>query len=219
MKKYLKVLENCPLFSGIASEELLKMLVCLRAKMEVFDKKYTIIAEGSQAKFIGIVLSGSAQISQVDYDGNRSILGNIYPSEVFSEAFACAKVPSIPVSIIANEETEVMLIDSSHILSTCENACGFHKKLIYNLMIDLAKKTISFHQKLEILSKRTTREKLLSYLSLVSKNEGSRSFKIPFNRQELADYLEVDRSGLSNEISKLREEGILESHKNKFTLL
>ena len=115
-------------------------------------------------------------------------------------------------------DRKVMFIDSSHILHTCSNNCAFHRQLIFNLMKDLASKTILFHQRIEVTSKRTTREKLLTYLAIQAKKAGRDSFSIPFDRQELADYLEVDRSGLSAEISKLRREGVLTSHKNHFTL-
>lgn len=219
MKKYLEVLKNCPLFKNISEDNLLTMLSCLGAKTEIFDKKYTIMAEGTPAKYIGIVLSGSAQIIQVDYYGNRSILSSLEPSQVFAEAFAAAEIKSIPVSIIANEPSEIMFIDCAHIMHTCSNNCGFHNQLIFNLMQDIAAKTILFHQKIEIISKRSTREKLLTYLSFYSKKTGSASFDIPYDRQELADYLEVDRSGLSAEISKLRSEGLLNSYKKHFELL
>lgn len=219
MKKYLEVLKNCPLFKNISEDNLLTMLSCLGAKTEIFDKKYTIMAEGTPAKYIGIVLSGSVQIIQVDYYGNRSILSSLEPSQVFAEAFAAAEIKSIPVSIIANEPSEIMFIDCSHIMHTCSNNCGFHNQLIFNLMQDIAAKTILFHQKIEIISKRSTREKLLTYLSFYSKKTGSASFDIPYDRQELADYLEVDRSGLSAEISKLRSEGLLNSYKKHFELL
>ena len=219
MKKYLEILKKCPLFEKIEDEKLTVMLNCLGAKVISFDKKYTVFAEGASAKYIGIVLSGSVQVLQVDYYGNRSILSQIFPSEIFAEAFACAEVDSIPVSVVANEPSEIMLIDCSHILHTCSNNCGFHQQLIFNLMKDLAKKTIMFHQRIEITSKRTTREKILAYLMLRAKQTGSDSFDIPFDRQELADYIEVDRSGLSAEISKMRREGIIECHKNHFTLL
>ena len=195
------------------------MLTCLGAKIEHFDKKYTILAEGSAARCIGIMLSGTAQIIQIDYYGNRSILSGIGPSEVFGEAFACAEVREIPVSVIANDAVEVMLLDSTHILHMCERTCGFHQRLIFNLMKDLANKTILFHQRIEVTSKRTTREKLMTYLSMYAKKVGSNHFEIPFDRQELADYLEVDRSGLSVEIGKLKKEGLLENHKNRFALL
>ncbi|MBE6693175.1 MAG: Crp/Fnr family transcriptional regulator [Ruminococcaceae bacterium] len=219
MKKYLEILKKCPLFDKIDDESLVRMLTCLGGRVVSFDKKYTVFAEGARAKYIGILLSGSVQIIQVDYYGNRNILSVIRAGEVFAEAFACAEVDSLPVTVIADEPSEVMLIDSSHILHTCSNNCGFHQQLIYNLMKDLASKTIMFHQRIEITSKRTTREKLLSYLNMQSKSAGSREFVIPFDRQELADYLEVDRSGLSVEIGKLRREGIIENKKNHFVIL
>lgn len=219
MKKYFEILNKCPLFQQINGEDLMKMLGCLGARVEAFDKKYTIFAEGTPAKYIGIVLSGSVQISQVDYYGNRSILSIVTPSQVFAESFACAELTSVPVTITANEPCEVMLIDCAHILHTCSNNCGFHRQLIFNLMKSLAEKNIMFHRKIEITSKRSTREKLMSYLMMQAKTEKSVSFDIPFDRQELADYLEVDRSGLSAEISKLRKEGVLTSRKNHFELL
>jgi len=219
MKKYLKILKECPLFRDITSENLLKMLVCLDARVESFDKKYTIIAEGNPAKYVGIVLTGSIQIVRIDYYGNRSILSELGSGQVFGEAFACAEVPTVPVTVIANDPCDIMLIDCSHILHTCANHCAFHQQLIFNLMKDLAEKTILFHQKVEIAGKRTTREKLMTYLMFQAKKAGTNHFQIPFDRQELADYLEVDRSGLSAEISKLRREGVLESEKNTFILL
>lgn len=219
MKKYFEVLRRCTLFEQIEDENLIALLGCLGAKVETFGKKYTIIAEGNPAKYIGIVLSGSAQIIRIDYYGNRSIVTGVEVGEVFGEAFACAEVPAIPVTIIANEPCEVMLIDCSRVLHACSNACGFHQQIIFNLMRDLAIKNILFHQKLEIISKRSTRDKLMAYLLLQAKKAGGSSFEIPFDRQELADYLEVDRSGLSAEISKLRKEGIIENRKNFFVLL
>lgn len=219
LKKYLGILKKCDLFRSIDENNIEKMLSCLGAKIISLDKKYTIFAEGSPAKYIGIMLSGSAQIFQVDYNGNRNILSSIETGEVFAEAFACAEIEALPVTIIANEPSVVMLIDSNRVLYTCSNNCDFHRQLIFNLMKNLATKTLKFHQKIEITSKRTTREKLLTYLSVHSKNIGQKSFTIPFDRQELADYLEVERSGLSMEISKLKKDGIINNHKNYFELL
>lgn len=219
MKKFLEVLKKCPLFDGIDETDLLRMLDCLGAKTAFFDKKYTVFAEGKPAKYIGIVLSGSVQVEQLDYYGNRSILSTMGESEIFAEAFACAEVESLPVSVIANEPSEIMFIECSHVLHTCQNGCGFHHQLIFNLMRDLATKTILFHQKIEITSKRTTREKLMTYLMLQAKRAGQSSFDIPYDRQELADFLEVDRSGLSAEISKMKKEGIIDNRKQHFELL
>ncbi len=219
MKKYFSILRKCLLFDGVEDEHLIAMLGCLGAKVEHFDKKYTVMAEGNTAKYIGIVLSGSVQMIRVDYYGNRSLVSEIGPSETFGEAFACAEVSAIPVTVVANEPAEVMLIDCNHILHTCENNCGFHQQLIFNLMKNLAVKNLQFHQKLEIISKRSTREKLMTYLMFQAKRVNSNRFEIPFDRQELADYLEVERSGLSVQISKLREEGVIENRKKYFELL
>ncbi len=219
MQNYILTLKKCPLFFGIENEDLIRMLSCLGARIKKFDKKDTVFFEGTLAKYIGIVLSGSVQIIHIDYYGNRSILSEIGSGEVFAEAFACAEIGSLPVTVIANEPSEIMLIDCSHILHTCNNNCGFHQQLIFNLMKDLAQKTIMFHQRIEITSKRTTREKLMTYLSMEAKRTGRDSFDIPFDRQELADYLEVERSGLSAEIGKLKKEGVIDSQKNHFTLL
>ncbi|MBQ8372364.1 MAG: Crp/Fnr family transcriptional regulator [Clostridia bacterium] len=219
MKKYLEILSKCALFDGIDAEDLLRMLSCLGARVLSFDKKYTVLAEGAEAKCIGILLSGSLHEIQIDYYGNRSIIGRVRPSEMFSEEFACAEMPALPITVVANEPSEVMLVDCSHIIRTCKNGCGFHHRLIFNLMKALATRSIGYHKRIEITSKRSTREKLLTYLALYAKEVGSPRFEIPFDRQELADYLEVERSGLSAEISKLRREGVIKSEKNKFMLL
>lgn len=219
MKKYLEILKKCPLFNGIEDESLLRMLTCLGAETVKFDKRDTVFAEGIEPKNIGVILKGELESVRYDYNGNKSIINQIDVPEVFGEAFACAESKSLPISIVAKESSEVMLIDCAHVLHTCSNNCGFHQQLIYNLMKDLASKTVGFHERIEVTSKRSTREKLLTYLDIVSKQKNSKKFTIPFNRQELADYLEVDRSGLSAEISKMRKEGILESNKNHFRLL
>jgi CRP-like cAMP-binding protein len=219
MQKYFNALRKCRLFDGVSDGEMMKMLGCLGAKAERFDKRETVFSEGSVAKNIGIILSGSVQIVLIDYYGNRSILAEAGESEMVAEAFACAETKSLPVAVIANEPCEVAFVDCAHILHTCHNNCGFHQQLIYNLMKILASKTLKFHERIEITSHRTTREKLLAYLDIESKKQGKRSFEIPFDRQELADYLEVERSGLSAEISKLRSEGMIKSEKNRFTLL
>ncbi len=219
MKKYLEILARCPLFAGVSPQNLLTMTSCLGARLVRYAKGELIFTEGQEASHMGLLLSGGAQIIKEDFYGNRTILARIEPSEMFGESFACAQLSAIPVSVAATEDSEVMLMDCRRILTTCCNACEFHNQLIFNLLKAMATKNLMFNQKIEITSKRTTREKLLAYLNSQAKLHGSSSFTIPYDRQELADYLEVERSGLSAEISKLRREGILESEKNKFILL
>lgn len=219
MQKILNVMKLCPLFKGIAFEQLEALLGCLGAKRRSYGKGETIMAEGCIARYLGIVLSGGVQVIREDYYGNRSMMAKLGTADMFAEAFACAGVPAMPVSVIATEVTEVLLIDACRIMHSCGNACSFHNQLIYNMMRILATKNLMANQKIEVMSRRNTREKLMAYLLMQAKQAGGSSFTIPYDRQELADYLGVDRSGLSAEIGKLRREGVLRSERNSFMLL
>ena len=219
MQKYFQILRKCSLFSNISDKNLIPMLSCLNARVIKYGKGEDIISEGQSAKDVGIVLSGKVQIIKIDYYGNKNIIANIEPSQLFGESFACADIKSIPVSAVASNDTEVMMIDCVRITKTCSNSCAFHNQIVLNLMRIMAMKNIFYTQRAEVISKRTTREKLLAYLDQQAKKNSSDCFEVPFDRQELADYLEVDRSGLSAEISKLRAEGVIECRKNKFKLL
>lgn len=218
MKKYLEILRNCKLFENIADENLLAMLSCLGAEVRSYTKNQNIFTEGERASHMGILLSGTAQIIRVDFYGNRSIVTNIEPPQLFGESFACTETKSIPVNVIAEKDCEVMRIESRKMLHPCCNVCEFHSRMIFNLMKEIAAKNMLLNQKIEIISRRTTREKLMTYLLIQAKKHGS-SFTIPYDRQELADFLEVDRSGLSAEISKLRKENVIECKRNFFRLL
>lgn len=219
MIEYFDLLRRCRLFDGIADGELGPMLRCLGARTVRCPRGGTIIGEGEPARELGIVLSGAAQIVRVDYYGNRSIVADIAPAQLFAESFACAETDVMPVSVVASADSEVMLIDARRVTVSCSNACEFHNRMIFNLLKVVARKNLIMNQKLEIISRRTTREKLMAYLMGQAKQAGSSRFVIPFDRQELADYLEVERSGLSAEIGKLRREGVLESRQSEFTLL
>lgn len=219
MKKYLEILQHCSLFEDISPVDLLTMLDCLDAQVRRFEKRALLVVEGDEAVRIGIVLEGAVCIEQTDYFGSRTIVGRVGPGELFGESFACAGVSAMPLDVTAAEACTVLFVDRSRILRTCCNACAFHQQLIYNLMRTMARKNLAFHQRLSITAQRTTREKLLAYLALQAKQAGSSSFCIPFDRQQLADYLLVERSGLSAEISRLRAEGVLECRRNHFTLL
>ncbi|MBP5167517.1 MAG: Crp/Fnr family transcriptional regulator [Oscillospiraceae bacterium] len=219
MKKYLNELKNCALFSGISDGDLPAMLSCLGARVSEIEKNRVIFEEGSEAKTIGVVLSGAVQLVQDDYYGNRSIVALISPGELFGESFACARVESLPVSVVASADGRVLLLDFSRVVTTCSNACKFHSRMIFNLLRLVAEKNLVFNQKIEITSRRTTREKLMTYLMYQAKLNKSSSFTVPYDRQGLADYLGVERSALSAEISRLRAEGIIESRKSEFRIL
>lgn len=218
MEKYGKAIEKCSLFRGIKESEIQLILNCLQAKIKTFDKGALIFAMGEKIERLGVVLSGSVFIEKADCWGNRSILAKAVGGDVFGEAMCCAEQECSQVDVTAAEKTAIMFVDYKKIITTCSSACVFHTALIENMLKILADKNLMLTGKIEHLTRRSTKEKLLSYLSYQSLQKGSADFEIPFNRQELADYLAVDRSAMSNELSKLRNDGVLEFHKNHFHL-
>lgn len=219
MRENLPILRACPLFEGIREEDLLGMLGCLGAVPMNVKKGQNVFSEGDQAVRVGIVLEGKLLLLREDYFGNRSIFGQVLPGQLFGETYAFSHAQSLPVTVSAEEDSRLLLLDSRRITTCCSNACEFHNRVIYNLLRLVADKNLLLHQKIQITSQRTTAEKLMAYLSQQAKLHNSPTFTIPYDRQALADYLEVDRSGLSTEIGKLKKQGILSCEKNRFTLL
>lgn len=219
MEKYLEILKRVELFREIQAEDLQQMLACLDARVERYAKNQTVFFSGESIRRFGIVLSGEVQVVYDDFFGNRSLLGKFGAGELFGESFACAQVKALPVSVIATAESEALLIDCQRLAVPCARACAFHGMLIRNMMGVISKKNIALTRKIELISKRTTRDKLTAYLMAEAQKAGVNRFAIPFDRQELADYLSVDRSAMSAELSKLKRDGILDYHKNRFTLL
>lgn len=209
----------CPLFAGIETDKLHSLLDCLAAVKRVYRKDEFIFMAGDQATSVGIVLSGSVRVLQEDFWGHRGILAHIEPGGLFGEAFSCAEKDALPVSVIASEASEVLLVDYRRIVTTCSSACIFHTLLIMNMLRILAEKNILLTRKIEHLSKRTTRDKLLSFLSAQAVFAKSNAVEIPFNRQELADFLCVDRSALSRELGAMQSEGLINYDKNSFELI
>ncbi len=218
MTKYLHVIEKCPLFAGIEDNNIEQILSCLSVVIRKAEKNEFIFSAEDCVRSVGLILSGSVHIINEDFWGRKDILSQLGPGELFAESFSCAQEEKLSVSILAVEPTEYMLLDCGKIIRTCSSACVFHSRLISNMLQVMAHKNIRLMQKVEQVSKRTTREKLLSYLSAESKKSGGNSFQIPFNRQELADYLSVDRSAMSSELGRMRDEGLIVYNKNRFTL-
>ena len=207
------------LFCGIEPAEQQKLLRCMAAVRRSYDKGEYIFSAGESAGRIGLLLSGCVCVVKEDYWGNRSILTRISAGELFGETFACSGREKLPVSVVSTEKSDVLLLDYARLMNTCPTACGCHTKVIRNLVRELAEKSVRLTEKMEHALRRTTKEKLLSYLSAEAERAGSSSFSIPFNRQELADFLAVDRSAMSAELCRLRDRGILEFSKNRFRLL
>ncbi len=218
MNDFLPVIRSSPLFSGVSEEELTAILACLGAKKERFPREAFLLRAGDTAESIGLVLSGSVLVMQEDIWGNRNILSKAGPGQTFAAAFACAPGSVLNVSVVSETPVTVLFLRVKRILTVCSSACVHHSRIIRNLLGELAEKNLRFGEKLLHMGQRTTREKLLSYLSAEAQHLGSYEFDIPFSRQQLADYLAVERSGLSFELGKLRREGLLDFHKSHFIL-
>ncbi|MDR2507915.1 MAG: Crp/Fnr family transcriptional regulator [Candidatus Accumulibacter sp.] len=212
-------LKKCPLFTDISEGDLESLLSCLSGRRRNYSKGETLLAEGGRLSAVGIVLSGSVHIVKEDFFGNCNIIAEISEGALFGEAIVCAEAERSPVNVIAAENSAILFIDYGRIVTTCPSACKFHSQLIKNMLRVLGQKNMSLVDKLEHITKRTIREKALSYLSGQAKQRGRKKIEIPFDRQQLADFLSVERSALSAELSRLRDEGIIKFQKNKFELL
>jgi len=219
MKNYFPLLQRCPLFAGIAPEELESMLGCLNGQLRPVSRGQTVFHEGDEARWVGIVLEGEVQIFRDDYDGSRSLLGRAGPGQLFGEVFACAGVETLPVTVEATREGVILLADCRRVLTVCRSACAFHNRLINNLLQVVAEKNLQLNRKIECMSARTTRDKLMAFLLSEAKTHRSREFDIPFDRQALADYLGVERSAMSTELGKLVRDGVIQCDRRHFRLL
>lgn len=216
---HLPELPPSPLFSGIEAGELPQLLSCLGARWSKFSKGAILLDAGEPVNQIAVLLAGRAQVLREEYNGERTILAELGPGDLFGEAFACAPGPTqlSPVTVLACGEGAVLRFDAARLFSG-DPPCSFHPQLVGNMMGILAEKNIFLNRKIGHLSKRTTREKLLSYLSEQAAFQGSEHFLIPFDQQQLADYLCVERSGLSVALNRLRREGVIRYRKNRFSL-
>lgn len=219
MKEYISVLKRTQLFSGVGEDEAASMLACLGARKASYKKGEYVLREGEHLKDIVVLVEGVLHIQKDDYWGNRSILGQIDVGETFGEAYVAPQSCGILNDVVAMEDSTVMFFDVARIITTCSNACRFHALVVQNMFFAISEKNRRLVQKLGHMSKRTTREKLISYLSEEAKKQNSDTFTIPFNRQQLADFLSVDRSAMSNELCKMRAEGLLEFDRSCFKLL
>ena len=219
MKKFIPVLKRTQMFSGVSVEEIESMLSCLGARLCEFDKGECVIRQGERLSDILILADGNLYIQTDDYWGNRSILGQISAGEMFGEAYVAPESGAVLNDVVAIEKSTVIFFDVKRILTTCPSACRFHSMVVQNMFFAISEKNRKLVQKLGHMSKRSTRDKLISYLSEEAKKQNRSYFTIPFNRQQLADFLSVDRSAMSNELCKMRNEGLLEFEKNNFRLL
>ena len=219
MKNYISILKNTQLFSGVGDDEISAMLGCLQAKLCTYKKGEYVFRQGEHLDNITVLTEGKLLIQKDDFWGNRSIVNVIRVGEMFGEAYIAPESGAILNDVVADEDSTVIFFDVRRIITVCPSACRFHSIVVQNLFFAISEKNRKLVQKLGHISKRSTRAKLISYLSEEAKRQNTNTFTIPFNRQQLADFLSVDRSAMSNELCKMRDEGLLTFNKNEFTLL
>ena len=212
-------MRKSPLFDAIHPNDLEKMLTCLGGQRKKYNKGSFIMIAGDLIDFVGVILSGHVQVIKEDINGNRNIIAELSEGDVFGEAFACAGISISNETILAITDCEIMMIKFKKIVTTCSNACEFHSKLISNMLKIIAQKNLNLNEKIEIITKRTTREKIMSYLLTQAEKNRSTSFEIPFTRNELSDYLCVERSAMSRELGKMQKDGLIKVNKRNFKIL
>ena len=210
---------DSPLFAGIKPEDREAMLYCIGYHVNQYLKGEVIVFEGDHLQHIGIVLSGSVDMVKEDLWGNKTMLIRTGKNELFGETFACGNDNLTVVTFVVSEDAKVMFLPFHRVMHSCTRACEFHQRLIENMVKVIANKNRDLMRKVEVVSKRTIREKLLAYLSIQAQQQNSRYFEIPFGRVELAEYLCVDRSALTRELAKMKYEGLIDYHKNCFRIL
>ncbi|WP_321022599.1 Crp/Fnr family transcriptional regulator [Enterocloster bolteae] len=219
MRDYIEQICKMPMFHGIQPSELDNMLSCLNSYTRSFQKGEYILLADEPVPCIGVVLTGTVQLVKEDIWGNKAILAITYSGDLFGETFVCSNTSSTSISFWAACDTEVLFLPFERVLHTCGMACVFHHRLIENMMIMVAQKNMQLMEKIDVTSKKTLREKILTYLSLLAQHKGSTYIEVPLGRVELADYLCADRSALTRELSNMKRDGLLDYDKNTFHLL
>ncbi len=219
MEKYLKVLQKTTLFEGLNRDEILAVLQCSSARMASYQKEECVFMQGDPLSQVGIVVSGKARIQREDFHGNTIILTGLEAGDLFGEAFVCAGIPKVSVSLWAVTPLEVVFVDYQKAISPCSSSCPFHQKLVANMLKLMAQRLLMLNEKIDIIQKTTIRAKLMAFFELRMRQEGGRHFTVPFNRNELAEYIGVNRSAMSRELWNMKADGLIDFAKNQFTVL
>ena len=208
-----------PLFAGIDEKDMAGMLGCIGYHVRSYQKGEVISFEEENINHVGVVLEGSVDMLKEDLWGNRTMLVRSYPQDIFGETFACGEDSLSVVTFAAAEESRVLFLSFCRVMHTCTHACQFHQTLIENMVRLIARKNRELMRKVEVVSKKTLREKILSYLSIQAQTQGANSFEVPLGRVAWAEYLCADRSALTRELAKMKAEGLIDYRRNSFKIL
>ena len=212
-------LSTTNLFHGISENEIPAMLSCLAGHEKNYRKGDIILHTGDTVSEIGLILEGSVNVVVNFYRGNSNIFNHLFRGQLFAESYAAIPGQELFCDIVAAESSSILFLNMNKLLSTCSNCCSFHNRIIHNLTRTLAENNLRLSSRMMHIASKSIRDRLLSYLSELALTQNSMHILVPFSRQQLADYLSVDRSALSNELSKMQRDGLITYHKNEFTLL
>lgn len=214
----LEKIKKSKIFEKISEADIKALHFCFKTKVLNVKKGEILIDEDQPFESIVLVLDGHLRTVITDYYGTNSILADYYSGDAVGveEAFSGSTVAQY--TLVAMEDTQVLTMNKYRVIQPCDNMCPRHTQLQNNLVKIISQKNIELMQKFNHITKHSTRDKVLAYLQYISKKQNSKYFDIPFNRQELAEYLSVDRSALSFELSKMKKDGIIDFNKNHFML-
>ncbi|MGN0987530.1 MAG: Crp/Fnr family transcriptional regulator [Otoolea sp.] len=214
-----KDLEKSPLFQDISYEEYRRMLTCFQAVQRSFrtdEMIYDFSAPQNDA--VGIIERGEAALIRIDEEGVSTVMEELSPGGVFGKTLAFARSGHDSLEVVCRTPCDVLFIDYAHILKRCQNACTHHSLLVQNMLRLMADKAQALSMRVDVLSRRSIREKLLCYFRQLAESSGKDTFTLPFSLSTLADYIATDRSAMMRELKRLREEGIISSDGRRFTL-
>ena len=219
MEKYFPILKKCVLFRGIEEADYKHLFGCLSAQVKHYNEEEYLFFAGDRLDHIGIVLSGRLEILKESLAGNKHIIAILDPSHMFAEGIVCTATRLSPVTVQAMEPVKILLIPYERIIKSCGQSCSFHIGLIQNMMVILGEKNVILNYKLELLTLKGMREKLASYLLKASLENGSNTFQIPLNRTELADFLNVSRTSMCRELTRMKNDGLIDLYGRSFKIL
>lgn len=219
IKDYLNTYKEVELFQGIEKNQIISMLECFRAYIKKYQKNEFMILFEENVDCIGVVLEGNVLMIKEDLFGNKTTLVNVKPKELFGETFACGQMIQSTVSFVAGADTKVLYLPYQKVLHSCKEECEVHYRLIENLVSLIAKKNIQLMQKIEVISKKTLREKIVAFLMIQGEKKKSQYFSIDMGRIKMAEFLCADRSALTRELKQMKQEGLIDYDKDMFRIL
>ena len=205
------------LFENVQNNEVLELLKCIGIKTKVFRKNAFILKAGSKIDYLAVILGGRAVMSKTDSFGKQTVIEELKMNDIFGHKIVCCGLDKSPVDVIAENECEVLFLPFEKVVTPCAKLCPYHLQLIKNVMKMISKRNSLLNDKIDIIGQKTTRDKIMALLETY--HNGQRVFSIPYTREEMAKFLCVDRSAMSRELCRMRDEGILKFSKNHFEIL